>query len=391
MKAWKIAIAVALAAVLGLLVWLGASRLERYSDEEVTGFRGEARRNPLLALERLFERLGIPASSRADLGELPASDHAVVWLSPGDPLAPKRERELVDWIERGGHLVLLAPSAGAHGELFEQRARQARPDLPLQAAFGFAYRSAVEASEEPERVDEDDEGDVIALDLGHRRLEIAVHGRLRLDDPEPTGRAIAADGEGTRAITFQRGAGRATIVASHPWATNLHIGEHDHARAARELVLLAGPRAGVLLVHGESRGGLLARIARTGWMALASLAAWLALWLWHRGSRFGPLVADPPAHQRAFAEHVVSSGEFLWRHGASQALLEAPRRELRRRIQRRRPDLEGLDAQRLHAELARSAGIEPRRVAEALGAGPVTRPDELTRIARTLATMEEKL
>jgi hypothetical protein len=158
-----------------------------------------------------------------------------------------------------------------------------------------------------------------------------------------------------------------------------------------QLAHLEGARAGASIVFSESPPGFVLLLVEHGWMVIASLALFLLVWLWRIGSRFGPLLSDPPRDRRDFSEHVIAASEFLWRNGASSALLAAPRQEIRRTIGLRRPDLADLESPQLAERLAQIADMPRSRVERALELAATRNESEFTQIVRDLESLRRAL
>jgi hypothetical protein len=379
-RRWKVA-AIAAAAVLGaipIVLWL-ASWLRWVDRPYEIGFQGEARRNPLLAAQRLFDELGLPARSRAALGELPPEDHLLVLRETGRFAAPATVERLLGWIEGGGNLLVLFPSEDELLESLEDDLEEGRFELPVarELEVRCVLDSASGAREE--------------LDLGQGREAIDLRGRLAFEDVG--GRADVVVGERMRArlLSFEHGLGRVTLAADDTWATNERIDEEGHARILWQLAQLEGRRTGALLVYGERPPGLLATLFEHGSPVLAGLAALVALQLWRVGLRFGPRLSEPPRSRRDFSEHVVAAGELWWRHRAAARLLDAPRAELRRRLGLRRPQLARLGQPELARELARLAELPEARAARALAVAATHEEHEFTEVVRDLSTIRKAL
>ncbi len=119
--------------VLGVLVAAVATffaLFERVEEETTAPMSSLARANPQLAFARSLTALGLPATARYGLGTLPPpSTTIVVFEQRARARAPMVER-LADWVETGGHLVVVA----------------AAPDEPLALA---ALEALVPADPEP--------------------------------------------------------------------------------------------------------------------------------------------------------------------------------------------------------------------------------------------------
>lgn len=392
------------AAVVALLLAAGGawffSRLERVHERVYIGPQDAARGNPWLACERLYNELGLPARHASELLELPPLDQ-VLFLGASSVYENERSaNELLEWVARGGVLVLLLPSREEQRLLLKRAIANGRHEFRVADALEVALRT--DYDEDAERKRDDDERD----DAREKRAKLDKHGPPELPvteldlgfGPRRVGtsddiwfESLADDGSRDFALQREHGAGQVVFLASDEWLRNERFGAHDHARFAWEMSQLGVPKAGATFVPALHGAGLLGWLASSAWMVLASGALFLGLHLWRRGARFGPLLADAPRDRRDFSEHVEATGDFLWREGHSARLLEAPRAELARRLGSLRPDLAGAPGDALHEELARISGLKVPAVREALAAERVTQPERFQRIVRDLAQLRSSL
>lgn len=366
--------------VVGLLglVALVYVNLEWREVEIDRGFRGEARRNPLLAAERTLDRLGHEAESRPLLGALPATDSLVVLRQSSRFLSPLDLQRLVEWVETGGHLALLLPSDEDFAEQLGDDVEQDRAELPLLEAFDIAIGKR------------DGRLGIQTLDLGRGPREIAVEGAINLMDVYGHADALAGDAMEARAIDFGHGAGRVTVFAGDSWLSNRNLGEREHALVLEDLVLANSSRR-TLLVFSELPPGLLSLLWEHGWTAVSGLGALVAILLWRRALALGPREPELERDRRDFSEHVHAAGEFLWRVGASKTLLAAPHEELRMKLALVRPDLAPLERSELVVQLAQASGLEPARVRKALATEATRDAAEFEAVVRDLETIRRSL
>lgn len=366
--------------VFGLVVVFSSllAALDWKEIEVDVGFRGEARRNPLLAAERTLERLGYEAESRALLGALPDTDSLVVLRQSSRFLSPFDVERLVDWVDAGGHLALLLPEDEAFAEQLGDDIEQNRAELPLLEALDIAITKR------------DGRLGIQTLDLGRGPREIAVEGAVNLMDVYGHADALAGDATSARAIDFGYGEGRVTVFAGDSWLSNRNLGEREHARVLEDLVL-ATPSHRTLFVFAEDPPGLLTLLWEHGWTALCGIAAFVALVLWRRALALGPREPELERDRRDFSEHVGAAGEFLWRVGASRHLLAAPHEELRRRLALVRPDLAALERKELCTQLAQASGLDAARVESALATEETRDPAEFETVVRDLETIRRSL
>jgi hypothetical protein len=403
-------------AVGGLLVAGFLATFERVEEEREVGYRGEARRNALLAFERLAAGLGVPAERPRDPLALPPVDHAVLALGAHHPPGETYLDKLLGWVEAGGHLVFVPAGAGAGRSLDPLLSRlEVAVEWPdtvdgEDESEGEGEDETAEGAEEGGRAGTNETGpaggtgaaDVPASAAPHlppadlaaapdaplRRVEMPL--RPVLVDLSEEGAHVSGRPGAPSLVAFAWGEGRVTVLADASFLENRRLGRLDHARFAWDLVTATGRPAGLSIVDWRRAMPLSALAARRGWPLAAAGLALLAAWIAARGARFGPPLPDQPPPRRSLLEHVRASGEFLWRRGQSAELLAACRAALARRV-----DLVHADwSRRAEGErvrhLARLANLPAGTVAAALE-GDAPHPDDFLRTVATLERIRRSL
>lgn len=378
----------------GLLLILGVAGFfalfERVEDEVEVGYQGAARTNPFLAAERLFTRLGAPARTlAASPTVLPPPDHALLLLSPVRSLSEERFAQILDWVRQGGKLIVTPDEA---------------PSLdPILRHWSVGVADEPDADEpdadEPDAdepdADEPDAGEpevfeVSLLEGVEARVEMPRTRRLVI------GRKDTQVEKGTEAglafVRYAEGEGTVTFLSDAGFLTNARIGRHDHAALAFTLIRGANTKvpAGVWIAIRDEVPTLGRLLARHAWMALASGALLIMAWLWYAGARFGPRLPVPPRDRRSLLEHVEASGDFLWRTGRGDELLQGARQALLHRIDVREPGWSRLPAPELTQRLAAGARLPAARVDRALHGSAAT-PADLVHALQTLETLRRTL
>jgi hypothetical protein len=378
-RARRIVLRVAVIAACALVAaWL-FSNLE-WRERKITNRVGpEARLNPLLACERLLTRLGLPSESRTSVEPSPPPEHVLILRSDGSTFTARKLQRLLDWVAQGGYLIVVQPGDAAARRAFVELGDEEGYAPILGDEFGVTCKRT------------HDSGLNESIDLGAGPLDVDFGGflALELDDPwsfDPPALVLE-----DHVVSLQHGAGRITWVASDRWLVNDEIGEADHAELVWQLVRLGAPRQGARIVARDSAGSLFATLFGPLWRVGSALLVALVLWVWSRSRRFGPVLPDPPAARRDFNEHVEAAGEFLWRHGGASLLLDAQRRELKRRIHTVRPDLADAAPAKLARGLAELVDADEREIRVALVAPPGTDPTHYTRVTRQLTTLRKAL
>jgi hypothetical protein len=360
-------VAAALAAAGGLF-----ALLELVEVEVERGPRGAGRRDPLLAARRLLTALGAPAQAHHRLLPPPAAGHALLVVAPPGTVGPGEAEELLAWVERGGVLVTT-------------------PQPTLLRAVGAAVKVEKKKRAIEKAKDREESARVVDVDLGTGRSFRVEVGPTRLVDPEGKAALVAGPRAASVVLRYRRGAGTVTFIADGGPLLNRSIGEHEHASFLWALVTAGGRPGAVRVVWRVPRDSLLALLSERAGAALASGLALLGAWAWRRGRRFGPLLPDLPRSRRSLVEHVRASGDFLFRQGRTEVLVETTRRALQRAAARRHPGWGRLAPAEMGERLARISGLPGPRAAAALGGPPPAAPADFTALIQTLEEMRKAL
>jgi hypothetical protein len=345
-----------LIALVSATVWFLAN-FERRTQEVPIGAAPEARRNPLLALERYLVRLEVPVES------VPGRD--LLWHPP-DPsdtllvrglgsLSPGRRAALRAWMESGGRLVTAADEVWEEGDDSDDG-----HSGDFLADFGVRLRLR-------DPTEEDGPSEIatrVRLDGAREPLAVRFEPDRYLGLDESVQGAPSA-GERPRLVSLSVGTGSLTVLSDTEWLANGRIGEHDHALLAVNLVL-PGPGGKVWLLYDSAVPWLGAILWAAAPLALLSGGGLLAVWLWSLGARLGPLEPPPDRRRRDLLEHLDAAGAFLWRHGRASRLVEPARRRILADWERHRPELRRLDPGAQAAAIAQAVGRPAEAVADAL-------------------------
>ncbi|MDR1662739.1 MAG: DUF4350 domain-containing protein [Azoarcus sp.] len=334
----------------------------------------EAWRNPFLAAERLFSRLGRKVrriDHTAALDALTAGDgNGVLILKRSGRRAFDRERgkRLLQWVERGGYLIADVDPADK--------------DF-LTEAFGVAEFSGAQRGDARPYAD-------VVLPGGEVRYRLADgNGGLAVGKTLPEWRVAGRKGE--RVLHYAHGRGNVSLFRSLHFLDNGDLGSYDHAELAWALLQRYQPGGAIHLANRLEYPSLWQWLAESAWMTLFSFALLAALWLWHVIPRFGGLCAAPKAARRDLAQHLLAIGRSLWREGGLGHLRKVARREVAQRMALRHPALARRLKGEQHAALARMSGLDSQRIREALDDKRAPTPESFTRAMRVLQRLEQGL
>jgi len=350
----------------GLILLLIAGFLVLFEPVEVTvrvGPDSVVRANPLLAAQWLFEYRGETVRLRRGLGHMPDfRDFLVIYLEEGEDLRADEAARLRTWLETGGHALAgpypaLLEMVGAR---LEDTGEPGTHTLTLEGGKSHHYR----------------------ISAGSTRRLVDVEGRA----------AFQSGDDGTLLLRYEFGTpetgyGHLTLLPDLSFATNDHIGEEQHAALLDAVVNVPMPTREVWLVRQGVPPAFLAVVVERAWMVLLSLAVLIAAWLL-RGSRpFGPPLPVPEPGRRSLREHLVASGQFLWRQGRADTLVTSAREAALARVVAHQPGWERLPFRRRCEQLAERTGLTAETVARALEGPAPTEPADFVRTLETLETL----
>lgn len=282
-----------------------------------------ARTNAYLALERSMGRLGVPTRSVRGLAGLPPTDHALVVPLPRRTVTRRAADRLVDWVRRGGHLVVV-PARPPDGDPAPMGSDPLLDAIPVRQLA------------RPER-------DRRVRDVAVQVAGLSGLAPLRVGPEAPSDLAVTGDAEPTlvvgrphSAVILRVGMGRGqvTVLSDPRILDNDHLDEADHALLAWLAIATPLRPKGVAIVFRDAVPSTWALLAGRAPLAFVSGAVLLVAWFAAASRRFGPLQPPTTPDRRSLGEHVSALGGYLWRHRADAPLLAATREATRRRLVR---------------------------------------------------------
>lgn len=359
----------AVAAIGALLTLWFFDRFERVPVKTHQGMREEARRNPYLAAERLFQQLGRTVTRVSRLDALNDGGVLILKRARDRTLGREQAQRLLAWVERGGYLITEAEFSGE--------------DFLLEP-FGVTF-----AKPSPRREKGPPHADAVLPDgAGHYRLAFAGRG-LAMGKTRPEWHVAGPNGEVL--LHYVHGRGQVTVLASLSFLDNRAIDQLDHAELAWAMLRRYQPDGVIHLAARLEFQTLGQWLMESAWMALISVELLIALWLWCVIPRFGGARASPDTARRDLAQHLLAIGRSLWREGGLAYLRDLARWEVEQRLALRHPALTHRLAGERHAALARMTGLDPQKIGEAFADEQPPSPESFTRAMQTLQHLEHKL
>lgn len=154
-------------------------------------------------------------------------------------------------------------------------------------------------------------------------------------------------------MQMQVGAGLLTVMADVNIWTSSQIDVFDHAFL---LEFITGSSDKIVFLYGALVPGILELLWQHFPELTTALLMLLAVWIFHRMRRFGPLIRINGGERRSFKEHIHAVGRFLWRQNMGDQLLEGVRQDIWQSLKRRYPGAERFGKQQALQKLAEASG-----------------------------------
>jgi uncharacterized protein DUF4350 len=386
--------------ILGVgLVALGVAYGSAATEDDTRASSFVDARRGLHALHLVLERCGgRPGRVQEPVAASDAVDRTLVVAAPSRALTQRETKELLDWVELGGRLVVVpgAPQGAAGVDMASTLLRAVGI-----ADTGRAVRARADSVLAPAL------GEGLNLDWNASRSLVPVSAqdaRTKL----PATLVAAEDATLVSEAAFGERGGAVVVVADTGLFDNERLRLADNSVLAVRLLLGRGGDAGRVdfdeFHHGFRSSGAAADIfdallstLRHTWpgRALLVLAAAAGLALFGAAIRFGAPDPDPAPSRRALAEHAEALGRLLEKARARREALEILAAGTRRVVGPRVVLPASLSAAEFARRLAASAAPGAGRLAKSLeraaaiergGSHRTVRDSELAAAAAELAT-----
>lgn len=301
-----------------LLLWLLFLTGCEYKEiEREIGYKGKARVNPWLAVERFAASNGRKVKSVISWTAPEWGD--AVWLVPASILSNESyTRKMENWVDDGGHLIVVVEHAAS--ETNDWFGHPTPPDL-RPALFHMLERAGIELQKSGSATAE-------SVSFDGEDFEVKAESTTTVSSVMAESSVTGASGGGESGVFVSRelGSGRITVITDGRILRNRWISDCEHADLLMALMDSTGYDGALGIMRGSGLS-LAALIREYLGEFLLGLVVWLGLWLWKGVSRFGPV---EPASQSApllgYDHHLEALGDFQWRQDKGASLL-APLRE----------------------------------------------------------------
>lgn len=301
-----------------LLVSVLVTACDYTKVEREIGYKGKARINPWLAAERFVARQDYEVRSLASWIAPDIDD--LVWFVPASLLSNQSYiRDVQQWMEDGGHLVILVENAESETNDWSKSAGETSLEPVL---LQMLERMGIDLKV----------GEFSKAEVGASRIEFM--GESYQVDARSRCSVVVDCGDAGVFASVKGGEGRLTVITDGRIFRNRWIGDHEHSALLAALVDSSEYQGAVGFLRGSglSLWGLLCSHL---WPVLLALGLLVFFWLWKSFTRFGPLEApDGVSTLRGYEHHLEALGDFQWRLDRAVALLEPLRAQIVERGQR---------------------------------------------------------
>jgi hypothetical protein len=392
--------------VISFCAWL-ATHLEWKDETTRSGFSGEALHNPYYAGMLLLTQSGYTARRLDDASALDGlSTHSTLLLNSPELFNNRSQvAKLLDWIERGGHLVLPLGRGNAPDNLLRALGVQIvgwNENSSPQQIINIEHAALRADLRDAPIFDVATPTELDAMLLGYfnRAQANAFTGGTDADakddaDGTPTPQAFHTDIPTTAQkhrreahavyARWKLGQGHVTAGSLRQF-NNGNIDDNDHAELFVRLMSLPLEPRSVYIALTAEYPGLATWLIQHAGEALIALALLLTALLWRAMPRFGPLRPERAPKRPGLLEHISATGDFLLREKQYEALIAPLREDVVIRLtnlRSRHPEIASL--QELGAHIAH---LDVHEVSQALTPSP-TDAHDFQRRSRTLATLRE--
>lgn len=386
-----------------LLVSCGETEKKR----RTLGYKGEAKNNPFLAAQRFLTEQGKLVSTEHGLSHF-EDDTAMIFLPPSSINTVGRAKRLLEWMESGGHLVVMLEGGEKGGNDFTKDPGEwsmfdfddeERPGLDyimeqLEVELDEWKHESADTSVDLDSMDTDEWEEMEEKDrvlLGAEQIEILLENEpleiyhwsdQGLIYPEvyenEYGSGEIDSSEKHRYLSVTYDLGRVTFLADARPFRNRYIGYADHARFLDELTELSAP--GAIIFSSGDGDGLITLLWRHFPLFMVALAVAVAFWLWQHLPRFGPEQDLPGGGMREFSSQVRGVGRFLWHHKRDDTMLGALRASVNRSLSLQ----PGASQEGVFEQIAEKSALPVESVIEAMTREHIHDPGVMVRVTNHL-------
>ena len=300
--------------VLEILVALGFigffKSCDKESYERDLGYSNEARRNPFLAAETFLNQVSVEFETRHDFGlfDEALGDYDTIFINGSRIGMSAARRELMlDWVNKGGHLVLLAT------EFYEYEFNSSRDKFLDKLGLRF-----YDTSEDYTDYSDEESMTHLKFEGFDSATKIRFYADGYIEDTSGEASFIGGTDSADQFVQYQMQEGLLTVIVDFSLWHNSRIEQNDHAMFLTQLI---GNSPKAWLVYNRVQPSLLALLWQYAPLVfISTLVVLLSVFvgkLWRKG----PAIKDMPPVQREIMQHIAAAGEFVFRGDQGHSLL----------------------------------------------------------------------
>ena len=409
-----IIVAVVTVLVGSLIGWFLTS-YERYEKEINTGYSGEAATNRFYAAELFLKKYNMEIKSLPsilELKEMPDTSDVLFIPTKRYDISTDRVAELMDWVRKGGHLIVLArydskKDADRKDELFETLGVSSEHEFDIEPIVEMFLGEFVDDEQETESKPESGEakgkdGDTESPEHSST-LNIQINDKI--EDKKVRfiqSKWMTTEGryetswevqgkKGSQLLEFHIDEGWVTLLSGIEFMTNANLDKEDHAAFLHTLVHINNSDRKLWIIRNDDNPSLLSILYNEQYPIFISFIMFVLFWLWYASRRFGPVAPDPQAVRRSMSEHIVSTGHYQWRSRNRKELLHSVQKALHEQIVQTHPLWVRLSDKERAGKLAKLAGLNEEKVYLAITTKSAERELEFTAIIEVFSKIRKKL
>ncbi|MCK5724408.1 MAG: DUF4350 domain-containing protein [Gammaproteobacteria bacterium] len=393
---------------------------EQYEENKDLGWDKKALRNPYLAAEQflLKNKINVTSSNNFEkLTHLP--EQGMIFISDSRKvLTKKRVASILDWLEKGGHLIITAPVYNKNNPsvllsrfkvkniLREKEDEEDEEDSDVSEKKLSEKLNEINEDLKKEKTKSKDEHIIPESEITYlsftnikEKLKINFSSNSSLSHPylysdndykktelDPT--YWAGNEKGTYFMQFEVGEGLLSIITDNGIWRSSSIDELDHAYL---LWVLGKNNSEVVLLYGASMPSIFYYMWQHASELIVAFSLWLFAWLFYRSRRFGKIFSNSDFTARSISEHISASSEYLWRNRKFEQLIEPVRNDIFKQINRLYPYFNNLKQAEQVKLISNHSKIELNKVNIALIKPFNGNENEFTRIISYLQKIRNSL
>lgn len=324
------------AAVAGSLVFLFFLLFEQVEIQTQTPPSRMARQNPFLAAERYLNESGTNAksvTSRDILVNLPSPADMIFINRLGGNLPPEREDRLIEWIERGGTLVITADKFwdddreksgdtlldrlgvrlyDGYTLIEETDTDEPDDDVPVESTDQAPESEHVDESQ-PDGCNAGNDKETIRVEIDHETFaELEFDKATILIDVDENASEYDEGELGAHILSKSIGTGKLVVLSDNHFMTNSFIIHHDHAFY---LSCLSENRDCVWILYNSIMPSFFSILLKHVPILMVSMVVLFIVSMFWLTLQIGPQRTLYDHSSRNILEHLLSSGHFIRKHG----------------------------------------------------------------------------